>query len=200
MPQRIGIYGGSFDPIHFGHLAIAEEARWALDLDEVLLVPAAQQPLKPGKASASVDQRLAMVQRACSGNPGLRPSDIELRRPPPSYTVDTLAELRAALPKTYELYFVLGADALCDMGRWREPQRILDLAHIAVLARPGVTLDLAALEIELPGLGERLTVIKGPLLDISSTALRQRLAAGQPIRYQVPDAVCDYIAEHGLYM
>ncbi|NJM05076.1 nicotinate (nicotinamide) nucleotide adenylyltransferase [Candidatus Gracilibacteria bacterium] len=200
MPQRIGVYGGSFDPIHFGHLAIVEEARWALDLDEVLVVPAAQQPLKSSKVGASATQRLAMVQLACANNSRLRPSDIELRRPPPSYTVDTLAELRGSLPTTTELYFILGADALRDLKRWREPQRIVGLARIAVLARPGVTLDLAALETELPGLYKKLTQIDGPLLDISSTILRTRIAAGQPIRYQTPDAVCAYIAEQQLYV
>jgi nicotinate (nicotinamide) nucleotide adenylyltransferase len=140
-PQRVGIYGGTFDPIHFGHLAIAEEARWALDLDLVYLVPAAEQPLK-----ATPAQRLTMVQLACAANPRLIPSDIELRRAPPSYTVDTLAAFRDQLGPAAEIFFVLGADAASDLPRWRSAAAILHLAHLIVVGRPGYHFDAPALD------------------------------------------------------
>jgi nicotinate-nucleotide adenylyltransferase len=198
-PERVGVYGGTFDPVHIGHLAIAEEARWALGLSRVYVVPAAQQPLKANSHDASPAQRLAMVRLACADNPGLAPSDIELHRPPPSYTVDTLAEFRERLGPAVELHFILGADAAAELPRWRSAAAILGLARLAIVGRPGYTIDIAALDAALPGLAARATPIDGPRLDISSTELRRRLAAGQPARYQIPDPVLRYIEEHGFY-
>lgn len=197
--QRIGVLGGTFDPIHYGHLAIAEEAGWALQLDRIYVVPTARQPLKQHEHSATPPQRMEMVRCACAGNPLLLPSEIELRRPPPSYTVDTLEELRAEIGPHAELWFILGADALADFPRWQAAERILALAHLAAVARPGATFDPARLEAALPGLSARTTLLEGPALEISSSGLRQRIAAGRPVRYQMPDRVCDYIAAQGLY-
>lgn len=199
MMQRIGILGGTFDPIHYGHLAIAEEARWALDLKLVYVTPAAQQPLKHNGHGASPQQRLEMIRLACASNPAFAPSDIELRRPPPSFTIDTMVEFRALLGANCELWFILGGDALADLPRWRQATRLLELTRFAAVLRPGATVDLAALDAALPGLARRTSLIAGPRLDISSTALRQRIAAGQPVRYQLPDAVIDYIETHRLY-
>ncbi|SRR6266545_6204470 len=194
---RLGILGGSFDPIHYGHLAIAEEARVALGLDRVLLVPAARQPLKGGRHAAAPEHRLAMARLACSFNDAFEVSTIELDRPGPSYTVTTLEALRAAFDG--QMFFILGADALADLPRWHAAARIVELARIVAVARPAVTLDLAALARAIPRIGERLTLLDGPRLDISSNDLRRRVAAGRPIRYQTPDPVVDYIARHGLY-
>jgi len=197
MPARIGILGGTFDPIHYGHLAIAEEARVALRFERVLLVPAAQQPFKHGEQVATPQQRLEMARLACAGNAAFDVSPIEIARAGTSYTVDTLRELRAA--GLGELYFVLGADAVADLHRWHAAREIIALAQIVAVGRPGFVLDLAALERSLPGLADRLTTLEGPQLEISSSDLRQRVADGRPIRYQTPDAVVEYITAHGLY-
>ena len=197
MTARIGILGGTFDPIHYGHLAIAEEARLALQLDRVLFVPAAQQPLKRGAHVASPEQRLAMTQLACASNAAFEVSRIELDRPGPSFTLTTLEALQAA--RIGELHFILGDDALADLTRWYGAARVVELARIIAVGRPGSAPDLTRIIQALPALSERLTVLPGPALDISSTALRRRVAAGQPIRYQTPDAVVAYIDEHGLY-
>jgi nicotinate-nucleotide adenylyltransferase len=199
LAQRIGIYGGTFDPIHIGHLAIAEDARYSLGLDRVLFVPASRQPLKDDRQGASPEQRLAMVQLACSGNPYFLASDVELRRPPPSYTADTLVTLRAEADPAAELVFVLGADAARDLPRWHRAAEIIRLVHLAIVARPGYRLNMAELEVGLPGLSARCTLIDGPRLEVSSSDLRARLASDRPTRYQIPDPVLGYIAEHGLY-
>jgi nicotinate-nucleotide adenylyltransferase len=197
MSARTGILGGSFDPIHYGHLAIAEEARAVLRLDRVLFIPAARQPLKTAAHIASPEMRLEMACLACTGNGAFQVSPIEIERSGPSYTVATLEALRDALGG--ELFFILGADALADLPRWRAAPRIIELAGIVAIRRPGFALDAAVVARALPGLAARLTQIEGPMLDISSTALRQRVAAGRPIRYQTPDPVIRYIAEKGLY-
>ncbi len=194
---RTGILGGSFDPIHYGHLAIAEEVRVVLHLDRVLIIPAGEQPLKPGGSVALPAQRLAMARLACAGNPFFEVSSIEIDRPGPSYTYVTLQLLRNQ--GFDDLSLILGADSVADLPRWREVRRILELAQIVGVARPGASFDLAHLSQVLPGLMERLIVIDGPRLDISSSDLRQRVAQGRPIRYQTPDSVVAYIETNGLY-
>ncbi len=197
MTARIGILGGTFDPIHYGHLAIAEQARYALQLDRVLFVPAAQQPLKRGTHIATPEQRLAMTQLACAPNSAFEVSRIEIDRPGPSFTLTTLEALQAA--RIGDLHFILGDDALADLTHWYGAARVVELAQIIAVGRPGSAPDLARITQALPALRERLTVLQGPALDISSTALRHRVATGQPIRYQTPDAVVAYIGEHDLY-
>jgi nicotinate-nucleotide adenylyltransferase len=197
--QRIGIYGGTFDPIHIGHLAIAEEARWALSLDQVVFVPAAQQPFKMEAQSADAAHRLTMARLACRSNPAFSVSDSELQRSPPSYTIDTFNQFRTHVGSAAELTLILGTDAARDLPRWHRARELVTLARFAVVGRPGVTLDPQRLEPELPGIAERLTLISGPQLAISSTELRRRLAQQQPIRYQIPEPVYEYIHLHGLY-
>jgi nicotinate-nucleotide adenylyltransferase len=197
--RRVGVYGGSFDPIHIGHLAIAEEVRWALDLDLVLFVPAARQPMKLDRDQTEAAHRLTMTELACSTNPAFQVTPLEMQRPPPSYTITTLRTLHSQFGATAELVFVLGADAARELPRWNEAAAILDLARLAVVERPGTQLDLQRLERDLPGITTRTHRIPGPHLAISSTALRHRLANGLPVRYQIPDPVVDYIAIHGLY-
>jgi nicotinate-nucleotide adenylyltransferase len=197
--QRIGIYGGTFDPVHIGHLAIAEDARHALGLAQVLFVPAARQPLKDDAQGATPAQRLEMVRLACASNPCFAASDVELRRPPPSYTVDTLAALRAAADPATELVFILGADAARDLPRWHRAAEIPRLVRLAIVGRPGYSLRLAELEARLPGISAYCTLLAGPRLEVSSSDLRARLAAGRPTRYQIPDPVLAYIAQHRLY-
>jgi nicotinate-nucleotide adenylyltransferase len=197
MAARIGILGGTFDPIHYGHLAIAEEARLACQLDRVLFVPAAHQPLKRGTHVAAPEQRFAMTGLACAPNTAFEVSRIELDRPGPSFTLTTLEALQAA--RLGELFFILGEDALAELTRWHGVERVIELARIIAVGRPGRVLNLAQIFQQLPALEGRLVVLPGPALDISSTALRRRVAAGQPIRYQTPDAVVTYIDKQGLY-
>jgi len=160
-PQRIGVLGGTFDPIHYGHLAIAVEARWVPQLEQVLFVVAAQQLLKLGGHATTAQQRLEMVRLACASEPAFLPSDIELRRAPPCYTVDTLNELRATLPTPHELFFIIGGDTLADLPRWYAAARLIGLAQLAVVERPGSREDPAALAERLPSLESVLCVSRG---------------------------------------
>ncbi|GAB4114313.1 MAG: nicotinate-nucleotide adenylyltransferase [Roseiflexaceae bacterium] len=196
MTQRIGILGGTFDPIHHGHLAIAEEVRIALALDHILLIPAGYQPLKQGRHAASPHQRYQMVHLACQSNPHLIPSDIEIMRSGPSYTVDTLQAL--SNPER-DLFFILGADAIAELPRWRQVQRVLELTQIVGVTRAGTLPDQQTLAVTIPELANRLQLVVGPRIDISSTDIRQRVANGRPIRYLTPDPVVAYIASEQLY-
>jgi nicotinate-nucleotide adenylyltransferase len=199
MPKRLAIFGGTFDPIHIGHLAIAEDACWALGADQVVFVPARQQPLKqaqtPGAAAA---QRLRMVELAVADNPRFAVWDGEVRRGGVSYTVDTVVQIQHASPDA-DLYFVLGADAVTLLPRWHRIERLIMLCRFAVLRRPGAALALDPLIETLPMLHDRIKVIDGPLLTISATDVRQRLLRKQPVRYHLPPAVWHYIEQHGLY-
>jgi len=197
MNKRIGLLGGMLDPIHYGHLAIAEEARVALQLDRVLFVPAARQPLKHSGHAATSAQRLEMARLACATNTAFEVSAIEIERPGPSYSVVTLEEFHKTRPGEY--YFILGADAASDLGHWYAAERIIELARIVVVARPGATPDRERLTSIFPRLAEHMLLVAGPRLDISSTLLRERVASGQSIRYLTPDSVVEYILRHELY-
>ncbi len=197
-PMRLGVMGGTFDPIHIGHLAIAEEARVRLALDEVLFVPARVSPLKLGNTCATGEDRFRMVELAIADNPCFRASRLELDRQGPSFTVDTLD----ALHETYghvQPYFVLGMDSLETLVHWRRPEDIIRLARLVVVTRPGFEADWEALERAIPGLRGATDVIDTVRLDISSTELRERVRQGMPIRYLVPAPVEVYIREHRLY-
>lgn len=196
---RVGVYGGTFDPIHIAHLAIAEEVRWALALQQVRFVPAALQPLKGAPPGATPARRLEMIRLACADNPAFVPDDLELRRPPPSYTVETLEHLRARSGLGVELWFIVGADAACDLPRWRRVADLVTLARLAIVERPGHTFDPIAFEQAVPAAAGRYRLLDGPRLDLSSTEIRRRVATGRPVRYLVPEAVRQYIADQGLY-
>jgi nicotinate-nucleotide adenylyltransferase len=188
---RLGIFGGTFDPPHLGHLLPVIDAAEALKLDEVRFVPAAVQPFKVGRASAAPEHRLAMTQRLVAGVPGFVADATEIDRPGLSFTVDTLAAVAASSPHA-ERVLLLGTDAYALFDQWREPERILGMASIAVLVRGG---DV------MPDVGARagIQLLQTRRVDISSTELRARVAQGRTIRGFVPDAVADYIAEHRLY-
>lgn len=195
---RMGVFGGTFDPIHFGHLAIAEEARLALGLAQVRFIPAARQPLK-GRVMASGDQRLTMVRLACQDNPAFCVDARELQRPPPSYTSATLASLRAEYGPAVQFWFILGADAARDLPRWHQVEALLSHTHLAIVARPGQHVELALLQQTLPIQPERVVLLPGPQLTLASSQLRRRLAAGLPVRYQLPEAVRNFIEAEQLY-
>jgi nicotinate-nucleotide adenylyltransferase len=198
VPGSIGILGGTFDPIHHGHLLIAEEAREALGLERVLLVPAASPPHKPGRRVTDAAHRLAMAELAVEGNPAFEVSPIEVERGGASYTVDTLEALRSL--GVHDPWFVLSTEALAGLPSWREPDRVLALARLAVVPRGGFAgRDVAWVEARFPGRGARVRFLDGPLLPISGSVVRGRAAAGRSVRYLVPDPVATYIAVHALY-
>lgn len=183
---KIGVFGGTFDPVHVGHLAIAQAALECVPLDRVLFVPARRSPLKERGPFASEQDRLAMLRAATAGEPRFAVSTVELEREGTSYTVDTLERLR----EEGELFLILGADAATDFHRWRAPERIRELATLLVASRPG-TAD--------PPRDERLIVFDAPCLDISSRELRARAARGRSLRYLVPDSARHHLETKGLY-
>lgn len=199
MIRRLGILGGTFDPIHHGHLLAAEEARHQLDLDQVLFVPAGRPPHKPTGPISPTHHRLRMIELAIAANPRFALSRVDVERPGLCYTVETLELLRAELGPGPIFYFVVGADSLVDIPNWYQPQRLIELCEFAVATRTGVEVDLVRLEQQLPGLGDRIQWVPIPLLEISSSDLRERVQAGRPISYLVPSAVEAYIMEHALY-
>jgi nicotinate-nucleotide adenylyltransferase len=194
----IGLLGGTFDPIHYGHLIIAEATRDQLGLDRTEFVPANDPPHKPDDAVSPVRDRIAMVRAAIDGVPYFTLNCIEVERVGPSYTVDTLERLKVRRPED-DFYFIVGGDSLRDFPTWKSPARILELASLAIIDRPGATYDLSGLEATLPALRERSAFIDAPLIDISATILRARCAEGRSIRFQTPDAVITYIEAERLY-
>lgn len=198
--MRLGIFGGTFDPVHDGHLVLAEQCREQCRLDEVWFVPAGSPPHKSAIGITSGNHRAEMLELAIAGHEAFRVNRLELARQGPSYTVETLQQLHAE-ESSRELFFLIGADSLVDLPMWREPRQIADLATLVVVNRGGLpTPDLAPL---VPVLGEaaiaRVQVVSIPALDISSRDLRRRVRKGRSVRYLTPRAVECYIATHGLY-
>ena len=208
----IGVLGGTFDPIHFGHLDAAEAARTALHLDEIRLLPLRDPPHRSASPTATAFHRFALVALAIEDRPAYRVSEMELARPGHSYTADSLRALHAEGWTPLQIFFVLGADAFAEIATWREFPGVLDGAHFAVIARPGTSLDAAAAR--TPELGHRLhrlgdhiphdgktriILVEARTRDISSTMIRARLSARQPINDLVPDAVARHIVNHHLY-
>ncbi len=203
VPGSLGILGGTFDPVHNGHLAIAEEARETLGLERVVLIPAASPPHKRGRPITAAEHRLAMLELATAGNPTFGVSRIELDRGGVSYTVDTLEALRQAgrAAGVQDVWFILSSEALAGFPEWRDPDRILELCRLAVVPRGGNDRpDLAGVMDRFSGRADRFVFLSGPLLPISGSVVRRRVAAGRSIRYLVPDAVASYIADHRLYL
>lgn len=203
MSARLGVFGGTFDPPHLGHLALAESAREQLALDRVIFMPAGEPPHKRGRRLTPARHRLAMARLAVRGNKAFEVSSIEARRSGPSYTVDTLRAIATRAPHA-TLFLLLGADSLDDFPTWRDPRGILGLATLVIASRPGARARRPA-----PGGGVRRAPARGsrpavlwlanPGLDVSSTAIRARAAQGASLRYLVPDAVSAYIGRHRLY-
>ncbi|HAL62437.1 MAG TPA: nicotinic acid mononucleotide adenylyltransferase [Chloroflexi bacterium] len=195
---RIGVLGGTFDPIHYGHLAAAEEARAKLSLREVIFVVAGLPPHKLDEEITSAEHRYAMVELAIASNPHFSASRIDIDRPGPSYTVDTIALLRQKW--TEEIYFIMGMDSLMEIDTWHQPQRLIQLCRLVAVERPSFTPDLERLEAAMPGITARTEIIEMPQMEISSTDLQRRVREGLPIKYQVPPEVEEYIYQHRLYL
>jgi nicotinate-nucleotide adenylyltransferase len=195
----IGVFGGTFDPIHVAHLAIAEAARDTFGLRRVLFIPAAEPPHKPGRQITAVEHRLAMVEAAIAGNAGFKVSRMEVDRSGPSYTVDTLEALRA-VDANDRLALILSAESFAELPTWNEPERILQLAHVIVAPRDGyAAVDTVGIGRDASLGAARIAHLDGPRIRLSASEIRERAAAGRSIRYLVPDAVAAYISDHALY-
>ena len=193
--RRVGVMGGTFDPIHHGHLVAASEVQSRFDLDLVVFVPAGEPWQKSERHVSAAEHRYLMTVVATASNPHFEVSRVDIDRDGPTYTIDTLRELSVAMPDA-DLYFITGADAMAAILTWRDPEELFALAHFVGCSRPGHELNPKTLE-GLPG--DRITLVEIPALAISSTECRNRVEKDEPVWYLVPDGVVQYIAKHDLY-
>jgi nicotinate-nucleotide adenylyltransferase len=199
MAERIGVFGGTFDPPHLGHLILASEARAQLRLDRLLWVLTSIPPHKLGQPITSVEDRLKMLQIALADEPAFEISRVDMDRPGPYYSADTMRLLRQANAEA-ALVFLIGEDSLRDLTTWHEPARLVaECDEIGVMKRPGVQMDLSSVEAIIPGLAARVRFVDAPLLEIASHEIRRRAAEGRPFRYFVPVGVYEYIEQRQLY-
>lgn len=197
--MNVGVFGGTFDPVHTGHLIVAEEARVRLKLSVVLFVPVGQPWLKIDHVITPALNRVEMVRRSIANNPYFKLSTVEVDRPGSSYTVDTIASLRDELG-TQSFFFILGWDSLAGLPLWKQPAKLVQLCQLVVVPRLGLNLpDLSSFASSVPGLMDRVTRLDAPIIGVSSSEIRERVAQGLSIRYLVPDEVAKYIAERSLY-
>jgi nicotinate-nucleotide adenylyltransferase len=195
----IGIFGGTFDPPHIGHMILAAEALDQLGLDRLLWVLTPDPPHKQGQAITPLPLRLEMLELALAGNPEFELSQVDIQRPPPHYAVDTVQIIHSQLPGS-RLAYLIGGDSLHDLPTWHAPADFLAACDIlGVMRRPGDQIDLSTLEFDLPGLTEKIRFIEAPLLEISASEIRRRVSEGRPYRYYVPAPVFEYIQENHLF-
>lgn len=198
--MRVGVLGGTFDPVHLGHLIIAEEAQNKLGLSEVIFIPAGDPWLKAGSNITDGKIRLNMLRMALEGNPSFSIDTQEIDRPGPSFTVDTIINLSRRLKPGSEIYFIIGLDALADLAKWKNPRQLADICYFATMKRPGYTaLDVKALDTSIPKVSERIHILDNIQVDISSSNIRQRICSGLSIRYLVPAGIKEYIESMNLY-
>jgi nicotinate-nucleotide adenylyltransferase len=198
--RKIGVLGGTFDPVHNGHMIIAEEARLRMGLSQVIFVPAGEPWLKTHRNIAPGEHRLEMIKLAIAPNHHFGVSTVDLERVGPSYTVHTLPALRRELGEEADFYFILGVDALAGLPSWKEPEGVVEACKLVAARRPGSgALDLESLERSIPGISSSIMLLDNTLMGISSTAIRERVARGLPVTDLVPEAVARYIGEKGLY-
>ena len=198
--MRVGVFGGTFDPIHLGHLAVARSIQSSLGLDNVIFVPAGQPWLKADTPVSRVKDRVQMLRLALARRRAFELSTIEADRPGPSYTVDTMETLQRQLGSDADFFFLLGSDALVDIPKWKEPQRLIQVCQLVAFARPGFGLPaMEALEAAVPGVSQRVVFVEVPQVNIRATDIRRRIAEGRSIQRLVPRAVERHILEHGLY-
>ena len=199
--MNIGVLGGTFDPIHTGHLVVAEEIRTHLSLAEILFVPTGQPWLKADTPISAAEYRVQMVRLAIADKPYFKLSTMEIERAGPSYSVDTITELQAHLGSKAEVFFILGWDSLAELPQWHEPSRLIKMCRLVAVPRPGCPApDLNSLEAAIPGLSQSVMLMDKPQVDISASAIRKRVAQGLSIRHLVPEPVARYIKQHRLYM
>jgi nicotinate-nucleotide adenylyltransferase len=199
MPPRIGLFGGTFDPPHLGHLILASEAQEQLELDRLLWILTPEPPHKQKQFITSIEHRLAMVKLAIADNPAFELSRIELDRPGPHYTLDTIKIIAEQNPDA-DIVPVIGGDALRDLPKWHESQKLVYACHwIGVMRRPHDESNLDELESQLPGISSKVHYVDAPLLEIASREIRSRIAKGRSVRYYLPTPVYEYINQHHLY-
>ena len=199
--MKIGVMGGTFDPIHKGHVIVAEEVRTRLSLAEVLFVPAGQPWLNKTGAISAAEHRVQMVRLAIADKPYFRLTTMEVERAGPSYTIDTITELKTQLEPGDELFFILGWDSLAQLPQWRQPRQLVKLCRLVAVPRPGCSLpDLDSLSAVIPGLSRRVILLAYPEVDISAFAIRKQVAQGLSVRHLVPEPVAEYIRKHQLYL
>lgn len=197
--SKLGVLGGTFDPPHNGHIAIAEQALAQLNLDQVLFAPTRQPPHKTGNSITPIEHRLEMVRLAIAPHPRFALSRIDVDREGPTYTSDTMRLLREQLGNTVDLYFIMGMDSLASILTWHTPDQLIRVCKLAVFYRPGFSANIDELEKQLPGLRERVVLLPSPMLDIAASDLQRQVRAGIPITHLVPPTVEVYIALHRLY-
>ena len=203
--MTLGVLGGTFDPIHLGHIAAGEAAQDALSFESLLLIPSRIPPHRADAVTASADDRFAMCRLAAGARPGWSASRIELDREGPSYTYDTLLELQEGMDAGSQIFFITGADAFAEIASWSRYPAVLDLAHFVVVSRPGITLDSLRERVPSafcrePSAKTQVILVEAPTPDISSTDIRRRARAGHSLSGYVPDSVADYIRDHRLYL
>lgn len=197
--SRLGVFGGTFDPPHVAHLILADEGRYQLNLSSILWVLTPNSPLKGDRIISPWAQRLDLLRAAVDPDPGFEVSRVDIDRPAPHYTYETLSLIKQEFPDQ-ELIFLMGGDSLRDLSRWKNPQEIVSVCNeIGVMRRPGSKYDLEELEREIPNLLDKIVWVDAPLLDISGTAIRKRLQIGKPVRYFLPPAVYQLIEEKQYY-
>jgi nicotinate-nucleotide adenylyltransferase len=196
---RVGLLGGTFDPIHIGHLILAEEARDQLKLDLVYFVPAGNPPHKQGRRLAPVEARVQMTELAVAGNDAFRVSRVDADRAGPHYTIDMVQIIQGQLPPGCELFFLMGFDSLTELPTWHEPARLIAACHLVALTRHDIEVDWEKLEAALPGIRQRVTLLDMPELEIASHQLQERIRQGRTIRYLIPEPVRQYIARERIY-
>jgi nicotinate-nucleotide adenylyltransferase len=198
--MKIGVLGGTFDPIHIGHLVVADEVTARLGLAEVLFVPAGQPWLKAKIRISAAKHRVQMVRLAIAGKPYFKLSTMEIERAGPTYTVDTIKKLREKLGTDDELFFILGWENLEDLPRWHQPELLISMCRLVAVPRIGCPVpDLSSLEEVIPGLSQRVILLDKPEIDISASVIRERVSQGLSIEHLVPEAVEKYIKQHKLY-
>ena len=198
--MKIGVLGGTFDPIHMGHLRVAEEVTARLNLSETIFMPAGQPWLRADSLISPAEHRVEMLRLALAGKPHFKLSTMEVDRPGPTYTVDTMAELKRQLGPAVELFFILGGDNLTQLPQWHEPSRLIELCRLVAVPRVGYPdIDLSSLDAAIPGLSGRVILLDEPCIDINASIIRQRVARGLSIQNLIPEAVERYIKEYRLY-
>lgn len=198
--MNIGVFGGTFDPVHHGHIAAAQKVKSVLGLETIFFVPAGQPWLKADVEVSSARHRVEMVRLAIAGKRYFQVSTTEVDRSGPSFTVDTIEVLQRQLGAAAKLCFILGSDALSDLPRWKEPSRLIQICQLVAFTRPGFVLPpLDWLESAIPGISEHVTFVEVPQVSVSASDIRRRVAQGASIRRMVPRAVEKYILDHGLY-
>ena len=197
--RKVGLLGGTFDPIHIAHLIIAEECRSYLSLERIFFVPAGVPPHKLSKPITPPEHRIAMAELAIASNPYFTVSRLDIDRPGPCYSTDTVSLLSRQLGDQAEIYFIIGTDSLIDMPTWHEPARLIELCRFAVVGRPDYEVDMNYLESVLPGIRSRVELVDAPAISLSSSGIKRRIRSGHSIKYQVPEPVEEYIYNHQLY-